>query len=284
VRLQERDEQHAVLAESASMVLARPYWNTPVDFVRKTWTIAEWEIRKLRHDASDLVLRMVQPLLWLVVFGETFSRIHAVPTGKVSYLDFLAPGILAQSVLFISIFAGIVIIWERDVGVIHKFLASPVPRVSLVVGKGLSSGLRSVPQAVVIYLIAFILGAKIQYNPLSILGVFVLVVLAATCFSTFSLIVASLVKTRDRIMGIGQVMAMPLFFVSNAIYPLSIMPTWLQIAARLNPLTYSVDALRILMLANTTDYSGLGIDFAVLLGVTIVLSVIGGYLYPRIVH
>ena len=102
--------------------------------------IAELEVRKLRHDPTELVTRAVQPALWLLIFGEVFSRIRAIPTGDVRYIDFMAPGILAQSVLFISIFYGISIIWERDLGIVHKFLASPTPRTALVLGKALSAG------------------------------------------------------------------------------------------------------------------------------------------------
>jgi ABC-2 type transport system permease protein len=284
VRLQERDEPRAGLDSQASAPSPIRYGNLPIDFVRKAWTIAEWEARKIRHDFTDLITRAVQPLLWLLVFGETFTRLHAIPTGSVSYLDFLAPGILAQSVLFISIFAGIAIIWERDLGVIHKFLASPTPRVSLVVGKGLASGIRALPQAIVIYVIALLLGAKMQINLLCIFGVFVMVTLGAACFSTFSLIVACLLRTRDRVLGIGQVLTMPLFFASNAIYPVTIMPTWLQVIARINPLTYVVSALRTLMLSGATDYSSLLPDFSILFGTTVVLVVLGAFLYPRIVQ
>lgn len=284
MKLQERDEPRADSANSTALALPLPYRNNPFDFVRKAWTIAEWEARKIRHDATDLVTRAVQPLLWLLVFGETFTRIRAIPTGNVSYISFLAPGILAQSVLFISIFAGIAIIWERDLGVIHKFLASPTPRVSLVVGKGLASGIRALPQAVVIYIVALLLGAHLQTNPLCILGVLVMAVLGAACFSTFSLIIACLLKTRDRVMGIGQVLTMPLFFASNAIYPIDIMPHWLQVIATINPLTYVVGALRTLMLTSTTDYSSLFLDFGVVLAITIVLVGIGATCYPRIVQ
>ncbi|HEY0754824.1 MAG TPA: ABC transporter permease [Ktedonobacteraceae bacterium] len=284
MKLQERGEPRVGLANSASVISPLVYRNHPLDFVRKAWIIAEWEARKMRHDATDLVTRAVQPLLWLLVFGETFTRIRAIPTGNVSYLSFLAPGILAQSVLFISIFAGIAIIWERDLGVIHKFLASPTPRVSLVVGKGLASGTRALPQAIVIYIVALLLGAHLQTHPLCILGVLLMSVLGAACFSTFSLIIACLLKTRDRVMGIGQVLTMPLFFASNAIYPLELMPPWLRVVATFNPLTYVVDALRTLMLTNTSDYSSLFLDFGVLLAITIVLVAIGAVLYPRLVQ
>ena len=253
-----------------------------VKFVEKTMTIVGLEARKLRHDPTDLIMRAIQPALWLLIFGEVFTRLRAIPTGGRPYIDYMAPGILAQSVLFISIFSGISIIWERDLGIIHKFLASPTPRTALVLGKALSSGLRGLSQAVFIYILAVLLGVKMSWNPLDLLGVIVIVILGAACFSTFSLIIACLVKTRDRFMGIGQVLTMPLFFASNAIYPVAIMPGWLQVIARSNPLSYQVDALRTMMLAGGTSTDGLGIDFVVMFVVMVVLILIGAQLYPRV--
>src|SRR3989442_5130724 len=234
-------------------------------FVEKTFTIVGLEARKLRHDPTDIFTRAVQPALWLLVFGEVLSRVRAIPTGGKPYLDFLAPGILAQTVLFIAIFSGIAIIWERDLGIIHKFLASPTPRAALVLGKALAAGVRGLTQAVIVYLLALLLGVQMNWNPLALLEVVVIVILGAACFSTFSLIIACLVKTRERFMGIGQVLTMPLFFASNAIYPVTIMPGWLQVIARSNPLSYEVDALRALMLPGGTTATGLVPDFLVML-------------------
>jgi ABC-2 type transport system permease protein len=124
----------------------------------------------------------------------------------------------------------------------------------------------------------------VSWNPLNLLGVIAIVILGAACFSTFSLIIACLVKTRERFMGIGQVLTMPLFFASNAIYPILLMPTWLQAIARSNPLSYEVDALRTLMLVDGISAFGLGMDFLVLFVVTIVLVMIGAKLYPRVAY
>ena len=255
-----------------------------LSFIEKTFTIVGLEAQKLRHDPTDLLTRAVQPALWLLIFGEVFTRIRAIPTGGIRYLDFMAPGILAQSVLFIAIFSGIAIIWERDLGIIHKFLASPTPRTALVLGKALAAGVRGLSQAVIIYLLALILGVHMNWNPLALLGVFIIVILGAACFSTFSLIIACLVKTRERFMGIGQVLTMPLFFASNAIYPVAIMPGWLQVIAHSNPLSYEVDALRALMLAGGTSTAGLLTDFVVMLVATIALVLLGARLYPRVVR
>ena len=188
-------------------------------FVAKTLAIADMEVRKLRHDPTELFTRALQPALWLLVFGQVISRGHVVDTGGLPYLHFLVPGILAQSVLFIAIFNGISIIWERDLGIVHKFLASPTPRGALVLGKALGGGTRALVQAIVVVILALLLGVDIRWEPLALGGAVALIVLGAAVFSTFSLIIACIVKTRERFMGIGQVLTMPLFFASNAIYP-----------------------------------------------------------------
>ncbi len=284
MKLHDPAVQPNALADVAALPL--PPRQSPVvavtRFIAKTLTIAESEVRKLLHDPTDVITRAVQPVLWLLIFGEVFTRVHAIPTGGVSYLSFMSPGILAQSVLFISIFYGIAIIWERDLGVVHKFLASPTPRAALVLGKALSAGVRSVPLALIIYLLALVLGVQMNWNPLALLGVLLMVGLGAICFSTFSVIIACLVRTRERVMGIGQVLTMPLFFASNAIYPIQMMPPVLQVVARVNPLSYEVDALRAMMLAGGTADINLGLDFVVLLVTATVLVLIAARLYPRL--
>lgn len=256
-------------------------WHELHSFIAKTLVIAELEARRLRHDPTELVSRAVQPALWLLIFGEVFARVRGVGTGN--YQAFITPGILAQSVLFIAIFYGIAIIWERDLGIVHKFLVSPTPRTALVLGKALSAGVRALSQAIIIYALALMIRIPLNWQPFSLLGVVLFVILGAALFSTFSLVIALIVKTRERFMGIGQILTMPLFFASNAIYPIVLMPHWLQVAAHLNPLTYEVDALRSLMLVGTASGYGLLVDFAVLLMVTILLVMLGGLLYPRVV-
>jgi len=279
-------EQGAPLGDLASAARARPAdpLAAAVGFVRKTLAIAEVEARKLRHDPSELLVRAVQPALWLLVFGQVFTRTRAIPTGDVPYLDFMAPGILAQSVLFVAIFSGMAIIWERDLGIIHKFLSSPTPRTALVLGKALAAGVRSLAQAIIIYVLAVLLGVRMNWNPLFVVGVLFTAFLGAALFSTFSLVIACLVKTRERFMGIGQVLTMPLFFASNAIYPITIMPAWLQVISHANPLTYEVDALRGLMLAGGSSTYGIGLDLGVLLLATAALVLVGGRLYPNVVQ
>ncbi|MGA2789713.1 MAG: ABC transporter permease, partial [Candidatus Bathyarchaeia archaeon] len=143
------------------------YFGGITNFIGKTLTIAELEARKLHHDSTELLTRAVQPALWLLIFGEVLAQVRAIPTGNLPYIDFMAPGILAQSVLFIAIFYGIAIIWERDLGIVHKFLATPTPRSALVLGKALSAGERGLAQAAIVYALALALGVHLSWNIIS---------------------------------------------------------------------------------------------------------------------
>lgn len=250
-------------------------------YLRQVHGIAAAEVQKLRHDPFELFTRAIQPLLWLVLFGQVMARVRGLSGGPMRYLDFLSAGILTQSVLFVAIFYGIAAIWERDLGILHRYLVSPAPRSALVLGKAVSAGVRGLTQAFVVYVLASVLHVETSLAPQRLLGMVVLIVLGAGLFATFSLIIACVVKTRERFMGIGQVVTMPIFFTSNALYPLDLMPRWMQVAARLNPLTYEVDALRALMLRDGVSVFGLGLDFSVLTVVFAVLVAIAARLYGR---
>ena len=251
-------------------------------YATDVWAVADAEMEKLRHDPSELLTRAIQPAIWLVLFGEVMAHVRGLTSGSGSYLDFLAPGVLAQSVLFAAIFYGIAAIWERDLGVLHRYMVSPAPRTALVLGKAVASGVRGLTQAVVIYVLAVVLGIHVSLDPRSILGAAAFIALGSALFSTFSLIIACIVKTRDRFMGIGQVLTMPIFFASNAIYPIDIMPSWLKAISLVNPLTYEVDGLRALMLTGGSSAYGLGVDALALLSVTTVLVIIAARMYPRL--
>lgn len=251
-------------------------------YLTQVFAVADTEVRKLRHDPSELLTRALQPAIWLLLFGQVMAQVRGLATGNGRYIDFLAPGILAQSVLFSAIFYGIAAIWERDLGVLHRYMASPAPRTALVLGKAVSSGIRGLTQAFIVYGLATLIGIGVSFAPERILGAAVMIMAGSALFSTFSLIVACLVKTRDRFMGIGQVLTMPIFFASNAIYPIDIMPGWLKAISSANPLTYEVDALRALMLKDGVSVYGVGFDFVVLIGFTGVFTLVAARLYPRL--
>lgn len=253
------------------------------EFLSDVGAVATVEFKKLRRDRTELLSRAVQPVLWLVIFGQVFGKMRGISEGGNDYLTFITAGILAQSVLFSAIFYGIAVIWERDVGIVQKLLVSPAYRMALVMGKATAAGLRGLVQAIIVYLIALILGVHLTESLTAIVGVISAVVLGAALFSTFSLMIACVVKTRERFMGIGQLLTMPLFFASNAIYPLDLMPTWLRVVSRLNPLTYLVDILRQLMTSAGIGSHAIALDFAVLLLWFCFFLVIATRLYPELV-
>jgi ABC-2 type transport system permease protein len=234
----------------------------------RTATLCLLELAKLRHDRTELYTRAVQPALWLVVFGQTFSRVHAIPTtGQLPYLDYLAPGIMAQSALFIAIFYGIQLIWERDFGILTKLMVTPTPRAALVAGKAFAAGVRAVSQVLVVLVLASALGVRFDWQPLGLAGAVAAVMLGSSFFAALSMIIAGLVRTRERLMGIGQAITMPLFFASNTLYPTDVMPAWVRAITHVNPLSYEVNALRQLLLGLPGN---LAADFAALVAATVV--------------
>jgi ABC-2 type transport system permease protein len=242
-------------------------------------TLCLVELQKLRHDRTELYTRAIQPVLWLLVFGLTFNRLRAIPTGGIPYIDYLAPGVLAQSALFIAIFYGIQIIWERDAGVLTKLLVTPTPRAALITGKAFAAGIRALCQVVVVLVVCALLGVSLTLNPLRLAATALAVLLGAAFFATLSMTIAGLALSRERLMGIGQAITMPLFFASNALYPVSLMPGWLRVVSHGNPLSYEVDALRGLLLGTPAR---LPLDFAVLVAALLAGVAVASSLLPRL--
>ena len=249
--------------------------------ISKTGVMASVGIIKLLHDPTELITRAVQPVIWLCIFGEAMSQLRGMPTQGVTYLEFITPGILTQSVTFVAIFYGLDIIMERDMGLLQKILVTPTPRLALVWGKMISASVRGISQAIVIFVLALILHIHLRITVYSMLGVLVLIVLGASFFTGLSMIIASMVKTRERFMGIGQTITLPLFFASNAIYPIAMMPSWLQVIANINPLSYMVDGIRALLV--TGNLARLSVDMGVLWVVTFFISILCAYMYPKVV-
>ncbi|MGO9782528.1 MAG: ABC transporter permease [Streptosporangiaceae bacterium] len=243
-------------------------------------TLCWVELCKVRHDRTELYTRAIQPALWLLIYGEVVTRIHAIPTPHgVPYLAYLAPGIIGQSALFVAIFYGIQIIWERDAGVLTKLMVTPTPRAALITGKAFAAGLRSVIQAAVVVVLSAILGVALTANPLKLIATAFVVILGSAFFSCLSMTIAGLALKRDRLMGIGQAITMPLFFSSSALYPVAVMPGWLQAIAKINPLSYEVDALRGLLIGTPAN---IGLDVIVLVCVTIAGISAAALLLPRL--
>jgi ABC-2 type transport system permease protein len=220
------------------------------------------ELQRIRHDRWEVLIRAVQPTLWLVVFGGTFARLPGLPLDGVTYLQFLVPGILAQAALFTSIFYGVQLVWERDAGLLAKLVATPTPAVAVVAGKTFAAGIRALSQTAVVFAVALAIGAGLTANPLRLLGAVLVIVAGSALFSALSIVVAGLVRARDRVMGISQGLMMPLFLGSSALYPVAVMPVWLRWINHANPVGYQVEALRGLLVGTPARYP---LDLGVLL-------------------
>lgn len=252
--------------------------------IRQIYGLVEADFRKIIHDPMQLIPRLLQPIIWLVFFGTALEKVASISVGGSTYLQYFAPGILGQSILLVSIFYGIELIWEKDSGLLQKLLVTPTPRTFLVIGRGLAAGIRTLPQVIIVYIFSFILGIGLKFSIVSFLGIIAMALLGATTFLCFSLGIASLVKKRERFMGAGQVMIMPLFFASNALYPLNDMPHWIKVFSHFNPLTYQVDALRAFMTPGQTSHFGLLTDFGVVGLYFIFFLVISTWLFPKITY
>jgi ABC-2 type transport system permease protein len=238
------------------------------------------EMRKLRHDHLDIFTRSVQPLLWLFIFGTALRRNQTLSGGFHDYRAYLAPGVMAQAALFVAIFFGLGVIWERDVGQLQRLLATPLPRLAIVLGKATGAGVRALTQGTVLLIVIAVAGVAIHWSVPNIAGALVLLLLGTGGFACLSMILASLVRTRERFMGIGQLVVMPLFFASSALYPIAIMPGWLQVVAHANPLSYEVHGMRDLLLGISTG-GMLWLDFVVVAAFLAVTAVVAAKTYPR---
>ncbi|MCD8502890.1 MAG: ABC transporter permease [Bacillaceae bacterium] len=256
--------------------------NPIVKFWSEVFAIVELEGKKLKREPIEMVMRAIQPILWLVLFGQVFSQIRGIPTNGASYLEFLTPGILAQSITFLSIFYGLNILLDRDSGLMQKYFSSPIYRSAFILGKMLSASVRALGQLVIIILIALALGVSLDLTFLNIIGVIFTVILGSAFFAGLSIFIACHIRSREGLMGFGQLITMPLFFASSALYPISIMPDWLQAIAVVNPMSYTVDALRGFLLATHTP--NILLDFGVLLFSVISILILSTKVYPKILN
>ncbi|MDM7912014.1 MAG: ABC transporter permease [Methanotrichaceae archaeon] len=171
---------------------------------------------------------------------------------------------------------------ERETGILKRFLVAPASRYATVMGRAIASGVRALFQAIIIFPVAILLGVKFIADPLYILVAFLTLFLISGGFAAFSIFVASLMKTRERFMGIGQAMIMPLFFASNALYPIKLMPHFLQVIAILNPITYAVDAVRGLMISG--DVSNLALDLMAIVAFDMLMFLLASVSFRKIIE
>jgi ABC-2 type transport system permease protein len=251
-----------------------------VRIIEGTLAMAQAELRKLRHDHLDIVTRSVQPLLWLFIFGSAVGGAHLVNTGGFEYRAYIAPGVMAQAAMFIAIFFGLAVIWERDVGQLQRLLATPLSRTSIVLGKAAGACVRALVQALLLLVVLAIAGIDVRWTLSGVIGTLAMLMLGTAAFACMSMLLAAAVRERERFMGIGQLIMMPLFFASSALYPLATMEPWLKAVAHINPLTYEVQGLR-QMLVGVGGAGVVWLDFLVVAGFFVVMLLAATRAYPR---
>jgi ABC-2 type transport system permease protein len=200
------------------------------------------ELIRFSSDRLRIITSLVQPFLFLFVLGSGLSRLTQGSTGGLSLRTFLYPGILAMAVMFTAMFSAASIVWDREFGFLREMLVAPVRRSSIVIGKCLGGATVASFQGIVVLAIAGLVG--VPYNAELIISVFAIQLLLAFTITTFGVMMAARINQMQSFMALTQMLIMPLFFLSGAIFPASNLPAWLTVLNRIDPLTYAVDPMR----------------------------------------
>ena len=206
------------------------------------------ELIRYRSDRIRIATTLVQPLLFLFVLGSGLQTLSSASTHGVDLKTFIYPGILCISVMFTAMFSAASIVWDREFGFLREMMVAPVRRSSIVIGKCLGGATVASFQGIIVLCLA---GAvHVPYAPTLILGVFVLQVLLAFAITAFGVMVAARITQMQSFMGVMQMVVMPMFFISGALFPVSGLPGWLAVLNRIDPLTYAVDPMRRLVFSH----------------------------------
>ncbi|MDX6687388.1 MAG: type transport system permease protein [Baekduia sp.] len=220
-------------------------WRSEARAMKIVW---RRELIRFANDRMRIVTSLVQPLLFLFVLGSGLQTLSSAGTHGVDLKTFIYPGILCISVLFTAMFSAASIVWDREFGFLREMMVAPVRRSSIVIGKCLGGATVASFQGVIVLAMA---GAvHVPYDPVLILGIFVLQLLLAFTVTAFGVMVAVRIKQMQSFMGVMQMIVMPMFFLSGALYPVSNLPGWLAFLNRLDPLTYAVDPMRRLVFSH----------------------------------
>lgn len=236
------------------------------------------QLKRYFRSKSRMIGSLAQPILFLVSFSYGFGPVFQ-KAGQGNYLEFLAPGIIGMGIIFTSVFSGIEIIWDRQFGFLKETLAAPVSRFNIMIGRTLGGATVATMQGLAVLLIAVIAGFR-PVNPWMVIPAIGIMLLIALLFTALGTAIASLMNDMQGFQLVINFLIMPLFFLSGALFPLAGLPRTLEIIAMLDPLSYGIDGLRVL-LANLGHF-GLGLDILVLSGVTLLFLLIGSWLFSRI--
>jgi ABC-2 type transport system permease protein len=206
------------------------------------------ELIRFSKDRMRIVTSLVQPLLFLFVLGAGLEQLSSAATHGVELKTFIYPGVLSLAVMFTAMFSAASIVWDREFGFLREMMVAPVRRSSIVIGKCLGGATVASLQGVILIVLAPLV--DVPYSPELILGIFALQLLLAFSITAFGVMVAARIKQMQSFMGVMQMIVMPMFFISGALFPVAGLPAWLAVLNRLDPLTYAVDPMRRLVFAH----------------------------------
>jgi ABC-2 type transport system permease protein len=220
-------------------------WRSELRAIKIVW---RRELIRFVNDRMRIVTALVQPLLFLFVLGSGLQQLSQASTNGVDLKTFIYPGILCLAVMFTAMFSAASIVWDREFGFLREMMVAPVRRSSIVIGKCLGGATVASFQGVILLSLAGTV--DVPYDPELILGLFGLQLLLAFTITAFGVMVAVRIKQMQTFMGVMQMVVMPMFFISGAMFPVSNLPGWLAVLNRLDPLTYAVDPMRRLVFSH----------------------------------
>lgn len=237
------------------------------------------QMKRFFRYKSRLAATFIQPLFFLVIFGAGFSRIQMPGITGDSYMSYFAPGVVAMSIIFSSLFTGIAVLWDKQFGFLQEVLVAPVSRLSIIIGRTLGGATTSLIQGLIILGIAFVLGVPFP-GVIGLVMTLIFMVFIAFTAVGFGLILASKMRDMQSFPLIMNLIMMPLLLVSSAFFPLQNFPSIISIVAKLNPMFYMVDGLRGSLIGYDNIYPPL-VDFSVVLVICIIILSLGNYFFSK---
>ena len=255
-------------------------------FLFDTYTIFWREIKRYKKSRSGVLIRLIQPAIWIIVIGNTFAGTQPLIQSvgfEGKYIEFMAPGVIILTAIFTSIFGGVNTLWDRRYGFMNKALTSPISRSSVALGKMLAISLISALQSSLILGIALAIGVSFP-NPWVIAPIMAIVILFSLGFSGISVTVAATAKSQETFWGIINFLGMPLFMLSPALFPLELLPDWLASIAKLNPVTYSVLLVRGMMTGITESEISVIFSIGIICVFVAIMVGLASYVFTREVN
>jgi ABC-2 type transport system permease protein len=226
------------------------------EFVRGFVVVANRELTRLLHDRARMISSLAQPLMFFVIFGAGFNRMisSASLAPGIGFIQFLFPGIVAQTVFMTSIFSGLSVVWDREFGFLRELLVAPISRLGIVFGKVVGSTILAMIQATIIMLLAPLLHVQVTLAMLLLL--YPMLALVSLSMSCLGILLASRMRSQQAFQMVMQLFIFPMIFLSGIFFPLTNVPGWLSTISKFNPLTYGVDAVRHVFLDPVTSAAG----------------------------